>query len=138
MKYYWIKWTGKLTKGFGGTAQGPFIKMLEKYKGDSGLIEHEKVHVRQWYIVLGFGLLLSAMLTLLLSLSLWPLLGLAPFLHQQLYKVIRPYRARCEVQAYRRQIEVGGYISNEFAVRMLVEKYDLGLSEKEVRTLLFN
>lgn len=138
MKYYWIKLTDNLANGFGGTAQGPFIKILEKYKGDSGLIEHEKVHVRQWYFVLGFGLLLSAMLTLLLSLSLWPLFGLAPFLHQLLYKFIRPYRARCEVQAYRRQIEVGGYISNDFSVTMLVAKYDLGLSEKEIRTLLFS
>lgn len=136
MKYYLIKYADKLANGFGGTAQGPLIKILTKYKDDDGLLEHEKAHVRQWYAVLALGLLLSALLTLLVSPSVWPLFGLAPFLHQLLYKLVRPYRRGCEVRAYRKQIASGGYTSNEFAVTALVEKYDLELSVDEARALM--
>ena len=138
MRYYLIKYTEKLPNGFGGTAQGPFIKLLPKYKDDTGLIEHEKTHVRQWYTVLGLGLLFCTSLMLLVSVSLWPLYGLALFLHQLLYKFVRPYRRWCEVKAYRKQITAGGYACNEFAITTLVEKYDLDLSVDEARALLID
>lgn len=138
MKYYLVKYTEKLTNGFGGTAQGPLIKMLSKYKDDVGLLEHEKTHVRQWYAVLAIGLLLGTLLTLLVSPSLWPLYGFTPFVHQLLYKFIRSYRRWCEVKAYRKQIALGGYFSNEFAVTALVDKYGLGLSLDDARALLFD
>lgn len=136
MKYYLIKLTESLPNGFGGTAQGPLIKLLPKYQHDVGLIKHEKTHVRQWYAVLGIGLLLSTLLALKVSPAFWPLYGLAPFFHQLLYKFVRLYRRWCEVKAYRKQIAVGGYTSNEFAVTALVEKYGLGLSVYEARALL--
>ena len=136
MKFYLVQYTEKLANGFGGTTQGPLIKILSKYKDDAGLLAHEKTHVRQWYAVLALGLLLCTLLTLLVSPSLWPLYGLTPFCHQLLYKFIRPYRRWCEVQAYRKQIALGGYTSNEFAVTALVEKYDLRLGADEARALL--
>lgn len=138
MKCYWIKYTQKIVNGFGGTAQGPLIKILPKYKDDVGLIEHEKTHVRQWYAVLSLGLLFCTLLTLLVSPSLWPLYGVAPFLHQLLYKFLRPYRRWCEVQAYRKQIAIGGYANNEFAVTALVERYDLNLSPNKAKALLLS
>lgn len=138
MKYYLLKYTTSLSTGFGGTTQGPIIKILPKYKDDIGLLEHEKTHVRQWYFWLAVGLLLGTMLTLLVSPSLGPLFGLAPFLHQLLYKLVRPYRCLCEVQAYRKQIAVGGYLSNDFAVAALVEKYGLKLSADKARALMFD
>lgn len=138
MKYYLIKLSEELPSGFGGTAQGPLIKLLPKYQSDVGLIEHEKAHVRQWYFWFALGLLLSALLALLVSPSLWPLCGLAPFLHSLLYKFVRPYRRWCEVEAYRKQIAIGGYASNEFAVNALTEKYNLKLSVDDVMELLFD
>ena len=138
MKYYLTKYVESLPHGFGGTAQGPLIKLLSKYKDDVGLIEHEKTHVRQWYAVLGVGLLLCTLLILFVSTALCPLYGLALFSHQLLYKFVRTYRRWCEVQAYRKQIAIGGYASNEFAVTALVEKYDLGLSVDEARALLID
>lgn len=137
MKYYWISYTKKLANGFGGTAQGPLIRLLPKYKDDVGLLEHEKVHVRQWYVLLTLVLLLSALVILMVSSSLWPVCGLALVSHQLLYKFVRPYRHWSEVQAYRRQIGIGGYASNEFAVNALAEKYDLNLSADEAEALLF-
>ena len=138
MKFYLVHYTEKLANGFVGTAQGPLIKILSKYKDDAGLLAHEKTHVRQWYAVLAIGLLLCTLLTLVVSPAFWPLYGLAPFLHPLLYKFVRPYRRLCEVRAYRKQIAIGGYTSNDFAVTMLVDKYDLGLSIYESRALLFN
>jgi len=138
MKYYMIKQIEKLANGFGGTAQGPLIKVLTKYKGDTGLIEHEKTHVRQWYTAMAIALLPCALLTLVVSSSLWPLFGLAPVVHPLLYKLVRPYRQWCEVQAYRKQLATGGYGDNEFAVIALVQKYDLGLSADEAKALLFD
>ena len=138
MNYYFLKSVSELPNGFGGAVQGPIIKILAVYKDDAGLLEHEKVHVRQWYAWLALGLLIGTLLTLLVSSSLWPLFGLAPFLHSLLYKFVRPYRRWCEVQAYRKQIAIGGYSSNEFAVTMLVEKYGLDLSVDEARALLSN
>ena len=138
MNYYLIKLSEELPSGFGGTAQGPLIKLLPKYQSDVGLIEHEKAHVRQWYFWFALGLLICTVLTLLVSLFLWPLFGLTPVLHQVLYKFVRSYRRWCEVQAYRKQIATGRYSSNDFAVTMLVEKYDLDLSIDEARALLFN
>ena len=138
MLIFGIKYTENVIPGFAATTKGPFIKMLPIYKYDAGLLEHEKVHVRQWYALLAIGVLISTLLTLLVSLSFLPLYGLSLFLHQSLYKFIRPYRRWCEVQAYRKQIAVGGYISNDFAVTTLVEKYDLNLSADEAKALLFD
>lgn len=138
MSYYLVKVTENIVNGFGGTAQGPIIKVLPKYKDDIGLLEHEKVHVRQWYAWLALGLLIGTLLTLLVSPSLWPLFGLAPFLHSLLYKFVRPYRRWCEVQAYRKQLATGGYNSNDFAVAALVEKYDLNLSADKAKALLLD
>lgn len=136
MKYFIVKYVKELPNGFGGTAQGPLIKMLSKYKGDTGLIEHEKTHVRQWYAALAIWLLLFALLSLVVSPVLWPVCGLAPLVHPVLYKLVRPYRQWCEVQAYRKQLATGGYSTGEFAVIALVEKYDLGLSVDKARALL--
>lgn len=135
MKYYLIKLATRLPNGFGGTAQGPLIKLLTKYKDDVGLIEHEKTHVRQWYAVLGIGLLLCTLLMLLVSPCLWPLYGLAPVLYQLLYKFVRPFRRWCEVRAYRKQIKTGGYTNNDFAANALADKYTLGLSVADARAL---
>ena len=138
MRYYFIEVTDKIGCGFGGAAQGPYIKMLPKYRDDAGLLEHEKAHVRQWYAVLTIGVLISTLLTLLVPSSIWPLYGLPSFLHQSLYKLIRPYRRWCEVKTYRKQFATEVYDGNDFAVTALVEKYDLNLSADEAKALLFN
>ena len=138
MRYYFVEVTEDIGCGFGGAAQGPFIKILPKYRDDAGLVEHEKLHVRQWYAVLAVGVLISTLLTLLVSSSLWPMYGLPFFFHQSLYKLIRPYRRWCEVKAYRKQLATEVYDSNDFAVTALVEKYDLNLSADEAKALQFN
>lgn len=138
MNYYLVKYSDEVPEQFGGLASGPLIRIRPKYKGDAGLLEHEKTHVRQWYALTVLGLVSAAALVLLVSPELWPTIGAAPSLHPLLYKFLRPYRRWCEVKAYRKQIAIGGYISNEFAVTALVEKYALGLSVDEARALLID
>jgi len=138
MEYFFLKYTDDVPDEFGGQACGPLIKIRPKYVGDGGLLEHEKVHVRQWYAVLALGLLVCVLLVLLVSPAFWIVGAASPSLHPLLYKFFRPYRRWSEVNAYREQIAIGGYASNEFAVAALVEKYDLGLSIDEARALIFD
>ena len=43
-----------IPKGFAGITLGPFIFIRPKYKADKGLLEHEKVHVRQFWQMFPF------------------------------------------------------------------------------------
>lgn len=138
MKYYLTHITENLPSGFGGSAQGPLIKLLPKYQNDTGLLEHEKTHVRQWYFLLAVGLSIITLLTLLVSISFLPLYGMVPFLHPLLYKFARRYRRWCEVRAYRKQIGTCSYTSYDFAANALADKYNLGLSVDDARSLLFD
>lgn len=136
MRYYVLRYSGQLPSGFGGSAQGPLITIHPKHKGDDGLLEHEKTHVRQWYLLTGLGLVIAVVLALFVSPALWAATTVVPFLHTLLYKFLRPYRQWCEVQAYRKQIAVGGYLSSDFAATALVNKYDLNLKATEAAALL--
>ena len=35
----------------GACARGPFIFIRETKRGDKGLLEHERLHVKQWFVV---------------------------------------------------------------------------------------
>lgn len=94
--------------------------------------------MRQWYAAMAIGFLLGALLTHVVSSSLWPLFGLAPIAHPMLYRLVWPYRQWGEVQAYRKQLATRGCCDNELAVTALVEKYNLGLSGDEAKALLFD
>jgi hypothetical protein len=98
--------------GFAGKGFGFWILVLEQYRTDRGLHEHELEHCEQ------------ALLTLLVG-------------HKLLYWLSRRYRLLAEVQAYRRQIAAyGAGASIEFAVQFLATRYDLQITEAEARRLL--
>lgn len=135
MKYYSLRYVGSLPKGFGGKVSMWRIEILRKYKGDAGLLEHEKWHVRQWWAAAVTTLLLSALLAAALG-SAWLILGLlAPATHTLLYK-IKPYRKWSEARGYRIQLDAQRYASSQFAVDAMMHKYGLGLSDKEARKLI--
>lgn len=58
-------------------ARGPFIFIKPEFKGDKGLLEHEKVHRRQWLRTLG--------------------------LHSLLYLFVPEYRLAAELEAFAEQ-----------------------------------
>lgn len=136
MKYYIVKYTDDLAPGFAGATQGPRIKIRPRYQDDHGLLEHEKTHVRQWYVLTGLGLVIAVALAVLVSPAFWSAVLVTPCLHTLLYKFLRSYRQWCEVQAYRKQSALGGYANSDFAVTALVDKYDLKLSATEAAALL--
>lgn len=58
MKYPLTFYVKSLPPTFAGMANGPVIRILEKYKDDAGLHAHELTHVRQWVLSLGLHSLL--------------------------------------------------------------------------------
>jgi hypothetical protein len=89
--------------------RGPFILVRPENQNDYALIEHERVHVRQWWRM--------------------------PLIHQILYRFSKSYRLKAEVEAYRRQLEIETQMVDVFA-GYLANNYGLGISELEARQLL--
>lgn len=107
MRYYHVKYTNKVPNGFGGYARGPFIRIINKYLHDAGLLAHEVCHVQQWWAwVLGFalaGLYVALQVDLALGVAL---VANGVFMHGALYALVRRYRLMCEVMAYKKQLKV--------------------------------
>ena len=106
---FYVNW---LPFSAGGLSVAVFVFLLEKYREDKGLVEHELEHVQQSYR------------------------GLFIF-HTLLYLLYTPYRQWAEIKAYRRQLAYyGPEHSCDFAVRALTTKYRLPLTIGEARKLL--
>ncbi|OPY87923.1 MAG: hypothetical protein A4E72_01405 [Syntrophus sp. PtaU1.Bin208] len=75
---YLIFYTDRMPKYSSGCANGPIIRIRPAYRDDRGLLEHEKVHVKQWWRTFGF--------------------------HSLLYLCSKKYRLAAEVEAYRVQL----------------------------------
>jgi len=98
----------KIAKPFVGKAHAMVVFIDPNYIGDKGLLEHELVHVKQFYRF--------------------------PF-HGLLYKFNSWYRLKCEVEAYKKQLEFNPANSDIFA-GYISERYGLKISRKEVLLLL--
>jgi len=108
---FYVRW---LPFGAGGVSWIVAIFILEKYRADEGLHQHELTHARQAWRLLLVG-------------------------HALLYLFYAPYRQWAEVEAYRVQIAVyGPGRSIDFAVKALATKYQLGISEDGASALLEN
>lgn len=136
MKYYSLKYTDKLPNGFGGQASMWKIKILEKYRNDKGLLEHEKFHVRCWWYCLAITWALAAAMFFIGTHGWWfPVALLGPWTHGTLYRN-KYFRRFVETQAYRIQLEEGDYVSGDFAAQHLSDKYSLGMSLRRARKVL--
>jgi hypothetical protein len=135
MKYYSLKFKRDLG-GWGGKAKMWKIQILEKYRHDKGLLEHEKFHVRCWWYCLAAAWAIAAGMYFAGPHGWWlPVALLGPLTHGTLYRN-KYFRKLVEVKAYKIQLKVGGYGSPDFAVNALANKYKLGISEKEASKLL--
>ena len=106
---YSLKYTDRMPNEWcGGYARMWFIRIRPKYKDDIGLLEHEKVHVRQFWRMCGF--------------------------HGLLYW-FKWYRLKSEVEAYRIQLKYNNKALGKFAIR-LAGNYNLGITVEEATKLL--
>ena len=136
MKYYKLKYTDNIKDGFGGLASMWKIKILNKYKNDVGLLEHEKFHVRCWWYCLAITWALAVAMFFIGTHGWWiSFLIAGPGVHSLLYRN-KYFRKLVEVRAYKIQLKKGSYSNADFAVRALTGKYKLGISETRAKKLL--
>jgi hypothetical protein len=109
---YSIKYTDDIPENFAGYARAWFIRIRPQYKDDRGLLEHEKVHVSQFWRSFG--------------------------IHGFWYLLSKSYRLDCEVEAYKKQLkyaenreESRGWFANRIST-----KYDLDITEEDACKLL--
>lgn len=101
-----------IPKVYGAMTRGCFIFVRPEFKENYALIEHEKVHVKQF----------------------WKSFGLHPFR----YNLSKDYRLKCEVEAYKRQLEYLNFdqASKVYFAKYLAENYGLDISFDEAYALL--
>ena len=87
----------------GGTANGPVIRILEKYRDDKGIYWHEVEHVQQWLIGTLIGCTIIAVACRLIPEIPLQVIILGTTLHPLLYKFVPDYRLWAEAQAYKEQ-----------------------------------
>jgi hypothetical protein len=104
------------------------IRINPFYKNDKGLYAHEYEHVKQFY----FAWVISS---LVIAIIYWPAILAGFGVHGLLYKLVRKYRQKCEVIAFRKQIEVNGY-GLEYCSKALSKFYNLNISIEQAKTLL--
>jgi hypothetical protein len=93
------------------TAQtyGPFIFVRPKAKDDIGMLEHEKIHVKQFWESWG-------------TFGLW-------------YWLSKKSRAKYEAEAYREQLKYHPDKTEVYAWN-LATKYNLGITQDQARAML--
>jgi hypothetical protein len=96
-------------KGAAGCARGPVILIRPEYKGDAGLLAHEKIHRLQWFLTFG--------------------------LHSILYLLFDFYKLQSEVEAYKVQMQYTQGKTELFA-KFIAEDYDLDITQAEALELL--
>jgi hypothetical protein len=96
-----------LPNGFAGKTNAFVIRILKSHKDDRGLLEHEKVHVKQFWRC--------------------PLHGL-------FYRFSEDYRLKSEVEAYRVQYKYGADLDT--LADHLSSKYDLMLTFEKAKELI--
>jgi hypothetical protein len=96
--------------GYGGTTYGFIIAIRKKYLGDRGLLEHEKVHVDQF----------------------WRTFCLFPII----YLLSKTWRLKWEVEAYREQLKWYEDDRTERFADFIATKYGISVTAHEAATLL--
>jgi len=79
MKYPFVFYVKNLPGKKHGKVNGPIIRILKTRKWDKPLLKHELVHVKQFFRTLG--------------------------IHGILYNISKKYRYKCELEAYRKQLD---------------------------------
>ena len=109
----WVRYVGEgqVKSGFAGYCYGPYVKILESYKDDIGLVEHELTHSRQVYRTF--------------------------FLMGLIYMMSSKYRYKCELEAYAVQLSYAEEKDRDRLARLfagfMANKYNLDVDREETR-----
>ena len=107
-----IFYTNRLIpKGAAACARGPFIFIRLEYRGDKGLLAHERVHV--WQAIRGLFIV-----------------------HALCYLLSGRYKLACEVEAYREQSNHYADDRLPLFARFIAERYGLNISADRALKLL--
>lgn len=60
-----VIYTDDLPEGGGGQANGPVVRIRQKYQHDEGILRHELTHVWQWWLTLFLHSILYLMVRLM-------------------------------------------------------------------------
>jgi hypothetical protein len=94
-----------IPKKYDAMTRGPLILVRPEFKDEKGLVEHEIVHVKQW----------------------WK----NPLFHALMYKISKKYRLASEVEAYKHQLKFydedhtylfAGYIANQYKLNITLDE----------------
>jgi hypothetical protein len=110
MKYPFAFYVKSLPPNVGGMANGPVIRILEKYRDDVGLYKHELMHVKQWFMTLG--------------------------LHSIFYLLSDRYKLWAEVQAYKEQAKHYPDDRSELFAAFIADFYGLKVTAAQALVLL--
>jgi len=125
-----------LPPNVGGCANGPVIRILDKYRHDEGLYRHELMHVKQWA---AWSLLAIPLAYWLHHFGLMDFMGVAVIplaLHSILYRFIPRYRLWCEVSAYKEQARFYFDDRKPMFAEFISDAYSLKITPEEALKVL--
>lgn len=138
-----ILYTDKFLKAWQGGRQFWFFAIVRpKHRGKQDLVEHEKEHIKQWWLTTlltsaacGFGAFVANKHLGVAWLDMLPLLALPPSAHGLLYLLLKRYRLWAEVQAYKVSL-LYRPDSLDYYAEVLAKEYKLGLTKDQIKAKL--
>lgn len=130
-----------LPAGVGGSTIACFVKIDNACKGDKGILAHELIHVRQFWLYVAIGCIFAALLAFLPALAPYAYLWSVPITvgfstHMLLNTVSRRYRLMVEVIAYKEAAKFYDTDMYPTYAKFLASQYELGITEAEALAAL--
>jgi hypothetical protein len=131
MKYPLAFYVKSLAPNVGGEARGPIIRILEEYRDDEGLYQHELLHVKQWAT---FAWLSIPLAYALYHFGYFDYLGMAVIpmtFHAALYRLLPKYRLWAETQAYKVQAKHYSDDRRPYFAAYIATYYNLSITQED-------
>lgn len=123
------------------------IVIHPKWENNKGIFAHEYEHLKQWYVLLLVGLMLTSFVVLAAHHWFGPSVAAIAgavgvyqsfWFRRWLYNYYEPYRKWAEVQAFKAQIpKLLSPVDDRWIVDALVNRYRLDTTEDEIRQMLY-
>ena len=117
-------------------ARGPFIFIRPEKRGDRGLLEHERLHVKQWFVVTAVSIIAYLVFAhVVYQHTQFPVFSITPVfvaLNGVIYTVFQRYRLYSEVAAYRVQARYYSDDRRPLFARFICDKYGLSVNYADV------